>query len=474
MKSSLDTQAKSTTLHYPGSPTLQRAQHSALPMTKSFTGSTLHSLSNTHETQLEWKTPTENIQRILDTLSHFCKRIGEFFQKCFSCVLCRKTSDGRAETRKASDAGFEVEEQLTPSLDADGSVAAFQSLPLSTEDKQNIRDMVKGIAVANWNICSRNFAFYRKREIQGLGDTLKSVHPLRFLGYIFSQPSVTKNLETIREDATKWSRFIKGISEKLDDAASRGNLAAYSSGFATVIHRTSDTTAIQTMITERKWQDLITFLLSSPHTTTTSATVAADTAVPQSTLTKRESETSSSASPAMTSSPLATATETQIQTPATTTSTPSAASTATPLTVTQPPSPPPARVLDLSMSKEQQDRTDKILTCFATYTPWHFWRQGGEKKKQLLALSVNPIRLVDYLFSKPELVAHLRTIQNGDRSTTFFTALYQTLGKETNVKTFSPYIVDFAARRGVDITVVEAAIKGRNWQNVVETLLRLS
>lgn len=89
--------------------------------------------------------------------------------------------------------------------------------PLTDYDKANIRYIINTLAnnstLALWSY---------QDSLERVGARTEGLHPLRYLGFVFSDPELKGQINSI--GWTPWSRFVSRFSESLDSAAKRDNL----------------------------------------------------------------------------------------------------------------------------------------------------------------------------------------------------------------------------------------------------------
>lgn len=130
----------------------------------------------------------------------------------------------------------------------------FYQLELTKEDRHNIRKLIKNMADLDlWEL------FKRVREMKKLGQKIRKVHPLRFLGYIFSNYELKNRLIKIRQSPFKWNKFMNGLKERLSLEAHQKNLLKYVSGFSQLVNR--HPVEVWDYIHFRDWDRFVLFLM---------------------------------------------------------------------------------------------------------------------------------------------------------------------------------------------------------------------
>ena len=132
----------------------------------------------------------------------------------------------------------------------------YYRLRLTPEDQGNISKMMKNMGELGWLGLLK-----KKKMMEKLGDKILPVHPLRFLGYIASSPSLKKQLPKIMKDLVKKKSFIRGFGKragfgkKMTEEINRGNMMRYVPGFSQ--HIDIDEHILKVYFETRDWEGLI-------------------------------------------------------------------------------------------------------------------------------------------------------------------------------------------------------------------------
>lgn len=132
---------------------------------------------------------------------------------------------------------------------------SYETLPITDVDKELITELLQ--TMAEDNVVKLLFKQNRLKEI---GRLIHPMHPLRFLGTVFSDRRLVRYMGEIRQSNFKWEEFIKGFVERMRYEARRDNLLPYVHGFAQAINR--DPTWVARYIEVRDFEGLVVFLLS--------------------------------------------------------------------------------------------------------------------------------------------------------------------------------------------------------------------
>ncbi len=117
--------------------------------------------------------------------------------------------------------------QLSAMGDANDEERYYHELAISDSDKRAIHKLIT--TMAEKNVVQLGF---KKKSLEKLGDQIYHVHPLRFFGYIFSQPDLVYGMYEIKKSYFKWDNFVDGMSKKMREESRNNNLLKYVPGFA--------------------------------------------------------------------------------------------------------------------------------------------------------------------------------------------------------------------------------------------------
>ncbi len=122
-------------------------------------------------------------------------------------------------------------------------------VPLTPKEEADIRYIITSLSSKSlFSLLS-----YR-RSLNETGDRVAHVHPLVFLGFIFSDDELKKAVKEI--DGITWRRFVKGMGESLEKSAKRDNMEKkYVAEFAKEVGIKE--TLILPSIQNRKWFEFI-------------------------------------------------------------------------------------------------------------------------------------------------------------------------------------------------------------------------
>ncbi len=126
----------------------------------------------------------------------------------------------------------------------------FFDLPLTEEDKKIIRQIVTTMA-------EKNFLqlFLEKKSLERKGDQIQPVHPLRFAGYVLTDPVLRRSMRLVSQSRVKWNGFLDGYEKRLKEEKHAGTLDCYVPGLADLLE--VDRSIIQRYINQENYSGLI-------------------------------------------------------------------------------------------------------------------------------------------------------------------------------------------------------------------------
>jgi len=97
-----------------------------------------------------------------------------------------------------------------------------------------------------------------KHHMEELGDQVRHVHPLKFIGYIFSKKALKVHMKDILADYFKKSSFIDGLATPLNNEARKGKLNKYLEEFCAEVGVKDY--EVKPYFQRRDWEGLLHFL----------------------------------------------------------------------------------------------------------------------------------------------------------------------------------------------------------------------
>ncbi|MBS3905100.1 MAG: hypothetical protein KGZ39_07225 [Simkania sp.] len=131
---------------------------------------------------------------------------------------------------------------------------AFYQLPLNDNERQIIHKIID--TMAKDNVLKLGL---KRKSMERKGKRIRQVHPLRFLGHIFSDGHLRQCMREISRSHFKWNGFMDGLKDRMKEEAARGNLRQYIPGFAELLH--IDEHQVYQYIDHRDWEGLVKHLL---------------------------------------------------------------------------------------------------------------------------------------------------------------------------------------------------------------------
>lgn len=134
-----------------------------------------------------------------------------------------------------------------------GDVNQYETLPLTAEEKEKIGEIL--MTLAENNVFQ---LLFQKKRLERLGHEIHHVHPVRFMGTVFSDPRLVYCMRSIRRSSFKWDGFLDGFIERIQDEAKAGNLNDYIPGLAEALHLKAQD--LQYFVDQKNFEGLIVFL----------------------------------------------------------------------------------------------------------------------------------------------------------------------------------------------------------------------
>ncbi|MDN3507222.1 MAG: hypothetical protein P0S96_08350 [Simkaniaceae bacterium] len=131
---------------------------------------------------------------------------------------------------------------------------AYESLPITLEEKQKISELLNTMAENNVFML-----LFEKKHLERLGQDINHVHPMRFIGTVFSSPRLKYCMHQIRRSGFKWDGFMDGFSERFAQEQKANNINAYVPGLAEVLG--VNEADMQKFINKKDFVGLINFLM---------------------------------------------------------------------------------------------------------------------------------------------------------------------------------------------------------------------
>ena len=136
----------------------------------------------------------------------------------------------------------------------------FESLPMTHAQAMMIREIIE--TVADKNIVQLGWI---RSEMEKKGKSVESVHPMRFLGVVFSDPHLKKCMKICNESSFKWDGFLngsggtRGFWAKMENEHKRNNLIPHVEGFCLAVKANPE--EVESIIKNKGWDKLVLYLI---------------------------------------------------------------------------------------------------------------------------------------------------------------------------------------------------------------------
>ena len=124
----------------------------------------------------------------------------------------------------------------------------FFTLRLDKEDETKIQLFIKDLAEKSFFELGRNSVSLNQRGLE-----LKEVHPMRFIGHILSNPTLSAHLNAMQKRSFVYGHFVKGFTDHMKEKEE--NLLLYAPGFACQLD--VEVQSVIDVITSKKYIDLM-------------------------------------------------------------------------------------------------------------------------------------------------------------------------------------------------------------------------
>lgn len=130
----------------------------------------------------------------------------------------------------------------------------FEELPLSDQEKVTIEKILHSLAI--YNVPK---LLWKQKELEKMGRSINHVHPLKFIGYIITDPILRSDLQEVHRSFFKWRGFLDGFRRRMTEEFYKGNLTAYLPGFCDELHVKVE--VVEHFIDRRDWEGLVKAIL---------------------------------------------------------------------------------------------------------------------------------------------------------------------------------------------------------------------
>jgi hypothetical protein len=91
------------------------------------------------------------------------------------------------------------------------TVDCYQNLACSEEDKNKIVELITTIG----SYGKIDLFMHHEKRMREIEKDIRPIHPMKFLGTIFSKPELKKYMKNIHDDWFKWKYFVDGLSPNM-------------------------------------------------------------------------------------------------------------------------------------------------------------------------------------------------------------------------------------------------------------------
>lgn len=102
---------------------------------------------------------------------------------------------------------------------------AYENLSITLSEKLKISDILT--TMAENNVLK---LLFEKKRLEKLGHDINHVHPVRFLGTVFSDKTLINCMHEIRRSSFKWEGFLEGFSKRFEEELRVNNIHIYVPG----------------------------------------------------------------------------------------------------------------------------------------------------------------------------------------------------------------------------------------------------
>jgi len=137
------------------------------------------------------------------------------------------------------------------------SAAKYSELRCSDDDKAKIREIVETLSKHSyWDLYNNH-----RSRLEKIGEDVRPVHPLRFLGHIFSYPDLKSCMRAIFNDPIIKYNFMSNFAPRMDVETQKGTLIKYYEDFAKSLNLAPNT--VKSYLDNKNWEGLVIFLMNS-------------------------------------------------------------------------------------------------------------------------------------------------------------------------------------------------------------------
>ncbi|MFA6118729.1 MAG: hypothetical protein WCT85_06220 [Parachlamydiales bacterium] len=137
----------------------------------------------------------------------------------------------------------------------DAKVLPYAELPRTAEDERKITDIVTSLGTYG----KVTLLMYHEKRLMKYGDEIRYLHPLKFIGYIFSHSDLKAFMGVAFDDYFKRTSFVKDFAITMDTYDLKNQLKMYLEDFSKEVNVPSD--KISPFLKNKDWEGLLKFLI---------------------------------------------------------------------------------------------------------------------------------------------------------------------------------------------------------------------
>jgi len=130
---------------------------------------------------------------------------------------------------------------------------SYKDLVCTEDDKRKIYYIIHSLGNDSYLTLLMNIKKFRK-----VGDEVRHVHPLCFLGYVYTTFELKKDMKVVMGAYFIRNEFLKEVVPVLEREYSNNNIYPFLADFSKEIHVSED--LIRPFVDKRNWEGLIKFL----------------------------------------------------------------------------------------------------------------------------------------------------------------------------------------------------------------------
>lgn len=133
---------------------------------------------------------------------------------------------------------------------------AYADIPCSDQQKAYIGELITAMGDQSWAGLFKN-----RKHLEFIGAQISPVHPLKFLGIIFSNPSLKPKMAAIFDDFLKKGQLVDGLIPNLNREVDKGTLMKHLVPFAKEVGVNPE--ILKGYFESRDWEAMVRFLIQS-------------------------------------------------------------------------------------------------------------------------------------------------------------------------------------------------------------------